>query len=85
MSAVLSIPVPDHVLARLRERAAELGSTPEQVAAADLAQAASPVRPSERLRRLAGSIPLGDSNVAERVDELLGDALIDELRGRPDA
>ena len=38
----LTVPVSDAVLARLRERAAELGTTPEEVAAADLSRAAAP-------------------------------------------
>lgn len=84
MSAILSISIPDQVLARLRERAAEQGSTPEEVAAADLAQAAGPVRPTDRLRKLAGSWSAGVSDLGPRHDEYLGDALIDELRGRSD-
>jgi hypothetical protein len=47
----LTVPVTEPVLARLRERAAELGTTPEAVAAADLARAAAPIGPGRAAAR----------------------------------
>jgi hypothetical protein len=79
--ATLTITVPDAVLTRLRERASERGTTPEAVAADDVTRATLPPGYG-RLRRLAGSVPLGRPDVSARCDEVLGDALHDELRGR---
>ena len=84
MSATLTISVSDAVLARLRERAAEEGTTPEAVLAAD-AERAIPLKPGELLRKFCGSISFGEANVADRVDELIGDGLVEELRGQPRA
>ena len=60
----LTFPVSDAVLARLRERAAELGTTPEAVAAADLAQATPP-----RPRRLSDP-PLSRDEFRRLLDEM---------------
>lgn len=85
MPATLTVPMPDDLLARIRQRAADTGTTPEVVAADALATAPVLEPGYGKLRKWAGAIPLGDGNVSERIDEILGDALVDELRGKPDA
>ena len=83
MSATLTISIPEHVLARLCERADAAGTTPEAVAAMDLT---TPIPQVEygKIRRLAGSLTYAEPNVATRHHEILGDALADELRGKAD-
>ena len=82
MSATLTISIPDDVLARLKDRAAQTGTTPEIVAATELA---SPLPEGYgKIRRLAGSLTYSEQNVATRHHEILGDALADELRGQVD-
>ena len=83
MAAMLTISIPDHVLARLQERATAEGTSPELVAATELA---SPTQPEGygKIRRLAGSLTYSEPNVATRHHEILGDALADELRGKVD-
>lgn len=85
MPATLTVPVSDDLLARLRERAAAAGTTPEAVAADCLATAPALEPGYGKLRKWAGAIPLGEGNIAGRIDQILGDALVDELRGKPDA
>ncbi len=81
MSATLTITVTDAVVAALRDRAAQQGTTPEAVAAKDVAQATLPLNYG-LIRNLAGKVRFSEPNVANRHHDLLGDALIDELRGK---
>ena len=85
MPATLTVTVSDDLLARIHKRATDTDSTPEAVAAQALAHVVHLQPGYGSFRRLAGTIPLGDGNVATRVDEILGDALLEELRGKPDA
>jgi hypothetical protein len=80
MPATLTIEVSDELLARLRERAAEAGKTPEQVAAADLARV-QPKSATDPFMKLAGMFTSGVPDAAERHDQYLGEALAEELRG----
>ena len=75
MSANLTISVPDQVIERLRERAAERGSTPEQVAADDVVQATLPPGYG-RLRRLAGTLSSDLTDASVRTDEYITDTLL---------
>ncbi|MBX9581521.1 MAG: hypothetical protein K2X87_14570 [Gemmataceae bacterium] len=82
MALKLTIDIPDDLAAALTARAAATGTTPEAVVVAGLAEMPW-VRPEKSaFRRLAGSIVLGDGNVASRIDEIIGDGLVEELRGR---
>ena len=83
MSATLTISIPEHVLARLQERATAEGTSPEVVAASELA---TPIRPEGygKIRRLAGSLTYSEPNVATRHHDILGEALADELRSQVD-
>lgn len=82
MSATLTIAVSDAVMARLKERAAAAGTTPEAVVAADVEKASTTVEPGQFLRNWAGAIRSDIPDWAEKHDEYLGQALYDELTGR---
>ncbi len=81
MSISLTISIPDLVLARLQERAVAEGTSPEVIAAIELA---TPKRPEGygKIRRLAGTLTYSEPDVATRHHEILGDALADELLRR---
>ncbi len=80
--ATLTISLPEAVLARLKTRAEAEGTTPEAVVVADV-EKSNPPKPGELLRKICGAYSYGERYVASRVDELIGDGLIGELRGRP--
>jgi predicted transcriptional regulator len=84
MSTTLTISVSDAVMARLRERAAAAGTTPEAVVAADLEQMAVAAKPGDKLRKWVGAFNSGIPGWAEKHDEYLGQALYDEMTGRTD-
>jgi hypothetical protein len=84
MAHQLVLEVPDEVYQPLLRRAQDTGRPLEAVAADCLAEAVQPRGPSERLRRWAGAIDSGISDLAQRHDEYIGLALYDELKGRPD-
>jgi hypothetical protein len=77
--ATLTISLPEAVLARLKSRAEAEGTTPEAVVVADL-EKSYPPKPGELLRKICGAYTYGERDVASRVDELIGDGLIGELR-----
>ena len=91
MPATLTIAVSDAALARLTERAAALGTTPEAVLAADVEQTvplsadalAPAVRPGDLLRKWIGAFESGVPDMGSRHDVYIGQALLDELRGKP--
>jgi hypothetical protein len=84
MSATLTISVSDAVMARLKERAAAGGTTPEAVVTADLEQANTSPQPGQFLRKWAGAFRSDVPDWAEKHDEYLGEALYDEMTGRTD-
>jgi hypothetical protein len=70
--STLTITIPEGVIARLRERAKERGSTPEAVAADDVARATLPSGYG-RLRSLAGTLTSDLTDASVRTDEYLTD------------
>ena len=82
--ATLTISLSDAVLARLKTRADAEGTTPEAILIADV-ERSNPPKPGELLRKICGAYSYSERDVGGRVDELIGDGLIEELRGRPDA
>ena len=74
MNPTLTISVSPELLAVLNQQAAAAGKTPEALAADTLASSIRFQPGYGKLRRLAGSLPLGDGNVASRVDEVYADA-----------
>ncbi len=84
MASMLTIPVTDAAMARLQEWAAARGTTPEEVAAAEVEKSIACPRLGDDLRMWAGSADSGLTDVAQRHHEYLGQAIMDELRGRSD-
>jgi predicted transcriptional regulator len=78
MSATLTIEVPEELLMRLQSQAAQVGKTPEALAAEYLS-AIVPDASRVGLRRWAGAFASGVSDASVRHDEYLGHALFDEL------
>jgi len=81
MSVTLTISVSDAVMARLKERAAAAGPTPEAVVAADVEKANPVVKPGDLLRKWIGAFDLGVSDAAANHDKYIGEALEDEVSG----
>jgi hypothetical protein len=69
-------------MARLKERAAAVGTTPEALGAADLEQANIQAKPGDRLRQICGAFDLGVSDAAANHDKYIGEALEEEVSGR---
>jgi hypothetical protein len=82
MSATLTIQVSDALLEQLRLRAAREGKTPEALASECLNQLL-PLPPGGFLTRWAGAFASGVPDASLRHDELLGQALYDELHEKP--
>jgi hypothetical protein len=70
--STLTITVPESIAARLRERAKERGTTPEAVAADDVARATLPPNYG-RLRSLTGTLTSDLTDASVRTDEYLTD------------
>lgn len=70
MASVLSVPVSPELLARLTQRAAEQGTTPEAVAAAELEQEL-PGPDADPLLACIGMVASDVPDAAERHDEYL--------------
>lgn len=84
MPATLTIPVSDELLAHLQRRAAEQGTTPEELAARCLAQAPHLQPAYGRLRRLAGTLSSGVTDASVRTDEYITDTLLGDQRNPSD-
>lgn len=80
--STLTISLPDHVLKRLRERADEQTSTPEQVAAAELTQFVENPRHGDRHRKWVGAFDFGVDDAGANHDHYLGEAIEEKLRGQ---
>ena len=80
--ATLTITISDALLASLKTRAVTEGKTPEAIAAADLESwEATYADPSaDAFLKLSGCINSGLTDVGERHDYYLGEALATELR-----
>jgi hypothetical protein len=81
MSAILSIRLSEAAYARLKERAAREGTTPEAVAAAELERDV-PKSATDPLMKWAGAIESDVSDAADRHDDYIGDALAKDLGSR---
>lgn len=81
MSAILSIRVSQAALDRLKKRAAEEGTTPEAVAAAEL-ERETPKSATDPLIQCIGMFKSDVPDAAERHHEYLGQALYEEMTGR---
>jgi hypothetical protein len=79
--STLTISVPESVIARLHQRAKERGTTPEAVAADDVARATLPPGYG-RLRSLAGTLNSDLTDASVRTDEYLTDPAA-AATGRP--
>ena len=76
------IDIADDVYQPLLERAQAVGRTPESLVSELISRSVNPPKPGELLRRWIGAIDSGVSDVAERHDEYIGQALYDELHGK---
>jgi hypothetical protein len=84
MSTTLTIEVPEELFRRLQSEAAQLGKTPEALAAEYLSTLV-PAASGVGLRRWAGALASGVSDASVRHDEYLGQALYEEFgEGRSD-
>ncbi len=81
----ITLVIPDEVYQPLLRKAQETGQPLEAVANACLAHALNPKPGWGRLRRWAGAFASGVPDAGLRHDEYLGHALLEELRGKPDA
>ncbi len=83
MSHPLTIDVPEEVYSYLNELALQQGKTPETLAQELVSTAVQELEEDPWLR-WAGAIDSEISDVAERHDYYIGQALYRELRGNPD-
>ncbi|MGA7497877.1 MAG: hypothetical protein WBX00_14225 [Isosphaeraceae bacterium] len=83
MSHSLTIDVPEDVFSYLNKLALQQGKTPETLAQ-ELVSTAVQELEEDPLLRWAGAIDSEISDVAERHDYYIGQALYRELRGNPD-
>jgi len=78
MSATLTIELPNELLDRLQRESAKAGKTPEALAIECL-DAALAKEPGFAIRRWAGAWASGMTDASLRHDELIGEALYEEL------
>jgi len=83
MSHSLTIDVPEEVFSYLNKLALQQGKTPETLAQ-ELVSTAVQELEEDPLLRWAGAVDSEISDVAERHDYYIGQALYRELRGNPD-
>ena len=83
MSHPLTIDVPEEVFSYLNKLALQQGKTPETLAQ-ELVSTAVQELEEDPLLRWAGAIDSEISDVAQRHDYYIGQALYRELRGNPD-
>jgi len=83
MSHSLTIDVPEDVFSYLNKLALQQGKTPEALAQ-ELVSTAVQELEEDPLPRWAGAVDSEISDVAERHDYYIGQALYRELRGNPD-
>ena len=83
MSHPLTIDIPEEVFSYLNKLALQQGKTPETLAQ-ELVSTAVQELEEDPLLRWAGAIDSEISDVAERHDYYIGQALYRELRGNPD-
>ena len=83
MSHPLTIDVPEEVFSYLSKLALQQGKTPEALVQEQVSTAVRELE-EDPLLRWAGTIDSEISDVAERHDYYIGQALYRELRGNPD-
>jgi len=83
MSHPLTIDVPEEIFSYLNKLALQQGKTPETLAQ-ELVSTAVQELEEDPLLRWAGAFDSEISDVAERHDYYIGQALYRELRGNPD-
>jgi hypothetical protein len=81
MPQSLTIEVPEDVYLRLEKWASQQGTTPAALATDWVSRRVAELE-QDPLIRWAGTLDLEVSDVAERHDDYLGDALAKQLRGR---
>jgi hypothetical protein len=84
MSHQVTLELPEEVYRPLAEQARATGQTVETVAQARLAEAVARGEPGSKLRKWAGAFDSGLPDLGQRHDDYIGQALLDELRGRQD-
>jgi hypothetical protein len=81
----VTLQIPDALYQPLLEKAKATGQTVEAVASACLQELVAPQGAGFRLKHWAGALASDVPDAALRHDEYLGQALDEELRGKPDA
>lgn len=75
----LTVEIPDNVYQPLLQKAKDRGQTVELMAQECLTALVQPVAPGSRLRKWAGALASGITDVGTRHDDYIGQALYDEL------
>ena len=81
--STITIPVPDDLLVRLRNRAEAEQKTIETVASEQL-QKAMPARRSSFLEKWTGSIHSGVADWGTNHDEYIGQSIVNEIKRKAD-
>jgi hypothetical protein len=85
MDHQVTLTLPDEVYRPLLQKAHATGRSVETLAGECLAQVVKPTGRSRHLRRWAGSFSSGVPDSGQRHDDYVGEGLVDELRGKPNA
>ncbi len=83
MARTLTVTISDEDYQRLLQRATQAGRSPEALVEVWLVSALQPIA-KDPLIQLSGSIQADVTDVSERHDDYIGQALYDEMRGRQD-
>ena len=85
MTHQLTLQIPDEVYGPLLEKATATGQSVEAAAEALLEELVAPPKLGSRLQRWAGALDSDVPDAALRHDEYIGQALYEEMRGKPNA
>ncbi len=84
MAHTLTLTLPDTIYEPLQQKAQQAGRTPEEMVLEWLTKEVQP-EPEDPLLALVGSISCDVTDVAERHDYYIGQALMKEMRGESDS
>jgi hypothetical protein len=85
MTHQITVELPDEVYLPLVQRAQAAGNSVEKLAGDVLAESVQKEVPGSRLRKWAGAFNSGVPDAGVRHDHYIGEALMEELRGKREA